>query len=693
MLKFRGHHFFGDSFCVCCVADERMISVDPTGTQKLRTAFNSALAIKWRGLRVLARRMIVDQDILSLGAKGLMAIANPAIQGGSTRTQMFQRWFDYTMTNQVIGDGAFMREYIGRGYEAGQAFADGEIGRRSILPLAGDRQATLAQLALVELQGIAESVSQGAVRAVANGLLQGKRPASISRDVLAVIDRVGVPRSTALVELIVVKAFSEATLDVYASAGVKRVGLVPETLIASTRDARRVTPTGKAGTRSRRGEGPGIRTIQRIRQHEREVERVAGALVQVKTAGDKRVCQRCRGIAKRGPYRINKARGLIPAHPRCRCVFVPVFSPKQKLSDTIRKLGNGKYRLYSHSGENLGTFETLEAAKKHEREVQFFKHRDEFNPNQPRDPDGKWTSGGGSTMGNKGKETDLLLNKKLNGSSAERVAMRNALKNEADPAKRQLLKQRILDSFKKQYDKTGSADVLMKMQKYEKQYGMKAGGASVPSPSVAPPSVVAPPPPKPIVLPKYVESPPPAPQFSPEETATYKELTHLGSVDQAKTWMRAAKAEIEAGNNPHGLSHSDIAHIKAYTGAGYRKSNSQLRNGSIDEHTFRHTRNLERALEKLPPHRGTVGRKTELTAEQFALYKPGMIVQERAFTSTSKSTTTWSGSTRYMITSKTGRDVSSLSMHKDEDEVLFKPNTAFKITRIEGKTIYMEEFD
>jgi hypothetical protein len=46
----------------------------------------------------------------------------------------------------------------------------------------------------------------------------------------------------------------------------------------------------------------------------------------------------------------------------------------------IRKLKTGKYRLYSRKKDpktkkrkNLGTFETREAAEKHERAVQFFK--------------------------------------------------------------------------------------------------------------------------------------------------------------------------------------------------------------------------------------------------------------------------------------------------------------------------------
>jgi len=46
----------------------------------------------------------------------------------------------------------------------------------------------------------------------------------------------------------------------------------------------------------------------------------------------------------------------------------------------IRKLPNGNYRLYSlklnpktRKRRNLGTFPTLAAAKKHEREVEYFK--------------------------------------------------------------------------------------------------------------------------------------------------------------------------------------------------------------------------------------------------------------------------------------------------------------------------------
>jgi hypothetical protein len=48
----------------------------------------------------------------------------------------------------------------------------------------------------------------------------------------------------------------------------------------------------------------------------------------------------------------------------------------------IRKLGQGRYRLYSRKQDprtgrrrNLGTFRTREEAERHERAVQFFKRR------------------------------------------------------------------------------------------------------------------------------------------------------------------------------------------------------------------------------------------------------------------------------------------------------------------------------
>jgi hypothetical protein len=53
-----------------------------------------------------------------------------------------------------------------------------------------------------------------------------------------------------------------------------------------------------------------------------------------------------------------------------------------KSNTMIRKLKSGEYRIYSrkknprtNKRRNLGTFPSLEAAKKHERAIQYFKRK------------------------------------------------------------------------------------------------------------------------------------------------------------------------------------------------------------------------------------------------------------------------------------------------------------------------------
>lgn len=58
------------------------------------------------------------------------------------------------------------------------------------------------------------------------------------------------------------------------------------------------------------------------------------------------------------------------------------FFDEYSVNETIRRLPDGRYRLYSKKKNpktgkrrNLGTFDTKEAALKHEKQVQYFKHK------------------------------------------------------------------------------------------------------------------------------------------------------------------------------------------------------------------------------------------------------------------------------------------------------------------------------
>lgn len=304
-----------------CVEDVNRVKLDPTGTAALRKRFNTMINMHWRRARIMVRNAVMTQNILGLTSGP--SIAAPAALGGASTIQIFQRWIDSVLGNTVLeGEGSYIRQYIKAGYDAGIKHAERELGQRIVVTQDIDRVATLSTLAYVELQGIVEAVSQQVVRVVANSLLTKKPAAKVVKRIQAVIDSVGVSRSTAMVELLVVKAFGEATLDAYDAVGIAKVGLVTEK-IAGRRmsDARRLR-TGP-GSRIPRNRTPSPSTIRRIRRVERNFEKIGK--VNVETAEDDKVCQVCEDIAADGPYTINDARSLIPAHPRCRCIFVPVL--------------------------------------------------------------------------------------------------------------------------------------------------------------------------------------------------------------------------------------------------------------------------------------------------------------------------------------------------------------------------------
>jgi hypothetical protein len=338
MLKFHGHTFCDSTHCAChAVGDAKAaVVVDPTNTGKLRAKFRMAMRQRWNQLRELTKQMLSKQDLLALKSGGLLQVTAPAITGAGSKIDVFQRWFDLALSNAVLQkDGSFMRPYLSEAYAAGVRHAQGLAKTNVVHPLSGHREAALQSLARVELEGIIEAVSQQSVRAVSEGLLSNAKPMEITRSVLNIIEKVGVNRSNAMIELLVVRAHANASLDIYEAAGVKAVGLLPESIaMARVTDAKKAqsAPTSKAKGKDARRLGPGSRsragvpsrsTISRIRTAELRVAQALGENVNVRTAGDFEVCPTCEAISENGPYSINTARSLIPAHPHCCCTFVP----------------------------------------------------------------------------------------------------------------------------------------------------------------------------------------------------------------------------------------------------------------------------------------------------------------------------------------------------------------------------------
>lgn len=131
-----------------------------------------------------------------------------------------------------------------------------------------------------------------------------------------------------------------------------------------------------------------------------------------------------------------------------------------------------------------------------------------------------------------------------------------------------------------------------------------------------------------------------------------------------------------------GLEAREVAAIKYYTASGYgcfnkflwRKEEGKVQ-GGVDV--------LNEALAKLPKHEGFVVRGTSLPAEIRAQHLAGATVTYDAFTSSSTGGA-FSGKDQFLIYSKTGRPIMSLSSISGEDEVLFAAGTKFRVVSVKG---------
>lgn len=298
-------------------------TADPTGTLPLRRRFARAGAARWRAVARAARSAVVEHDVLGLA--GVTAAGIAAQLSGAGPADSLQRLLGGAATFNGL-DGAWLRPLVELCYDAGVRRAVRLAGMTAAphgtLAGRGAKVSALAELADVESRGIGQAFSQRVGRAAADARLRHLRPAAAARAIAEAAEGVGAARTRALVEVLASRAFTEATLDVFQEAGVTSVGLIPET----RQGARRARPrldsvSDAAGSRISRERQPSESTIRRIARQERRVEALRE--VEVLTAGDDDVCPICEDISDGGPYGINTARGIIPAHPGCRCAFVP----------------------------------------------------------------------------------------------------------------------------------------------------------------------------------------------------------------------------------------------------------------------------------------------------------------------------------------------------------------------------------
>lgn len=148
----------------------------------------------------------------------------------------------------------------------------------------------------VEIQGISAETQRRVLRAMGTALQLEQTPTELMREVRQSLEKVTRARLILLVNTAIVRALNAGKLFAYRENGVKKVGIEPEWL-------------------------PRIMAHRDHRLHHGVIK--DADLVNVLTAGDDDVCDECEDIAASGPYEIDEAQDMIPAHLNCRCAFTP----------------------------------------------------------------------------------------------------------------------------------------------------------------------------------------------------------------------------------------------------------------------------------------------------------------------------------------------------------------------------------
>jgi hypothetical protein len=294
---------------------------DPTGTAGLRRSFLAEGNRRLGKLRSATHTMLVEHDLMAARSDPFATL----LPHPGHRLSAFAQWFERTASEQIAGS-LWWQKYLERAYQSGLVAGNELVKNGGAPPSRSSLPAVYRELASREFAGIAAAVVQQVSRQAAGAAIGRRKPLPMYQQVLMVLRSVGANRLKAAVNTITVQLHNAARLEQFRSAGITQVGIVPE-LIEPLKRSRflkhdhMLHDLEGPGSRASREETPSGSTIGRITAAYQKLSELES--VNVLTAGDERVCIICQDISDGGPYPIDTALGLIPAHPNCRCAFIP----------------------------------------------------------------------------------------------------------------------------------------------------------------------------------------------------------------------------------------------------------------------------------------------------------------------------------------------------------------------------------
>lgn len=305
---------------------KQLSSYDPSMTTTLRNVFSRNMNRRFTELVTVVKRAVVEEDVFGLKPKThTLQMTTPGKEAfifrrDSEKVEEFMKWLQTQVdkgilevtTFQQIGksiESAWTNLYISDSYKRGLLRARSEMIKAGMdipsmdqsggvdvwmrSPFHLERLGLLFTRTFNDLKGITAAMDMQIARVLAQGIADGDGMLLLARKLVATINGTGmgdlgitdtlgrfIPasvRAEMLARTEIIRAFSEATLNEMQNWGVEGVN----------------------------------------------------ALCEFHSANDDRVCEKCQHLEGK-IYTIDEAHGIIPVHPRCRCIWLPWVEELQK---------------------------------------------------------------------------------------------------------------------------------------------------------------------------------------------------------------------------------------------------------------------------------------------------------------------------------------------------------------------------
>jgi len=293
---------------------------DPTRTLTLRNRFVRDMNRRFRELIKIIREAIIDRDVFGLQKiTALQELVPPApgefnFPRTADKVEAFMSWLRRQIDRGLLetreftrigesAEAAWTNIYIYDSYKRGVMRARYEMNKAGYTippvdevggiealmstPFHVDRVGLAYTRTFTDLQGITSQMDTQISRVLAQGLVDGDNPRLLARKIVAVINGEGV-----------------GDLAIRDSLG---------RFIPAQRRAQTLARTEV------------IRAHHQATIQEYQNWQIQGVQVQAEwsTAGDDRVCDQCAGY-EGNIYSLEEVRNMIPVHPNCRCIALPV---------------------------------------------------------------------------------------------------------------------------------------------------------------------------------------------------------------------------------------------------------------------------------------------------------------------------------------------------------------------------------